>query len=146
MRSILEALDAFAFNKKSEAEPLPSGLTIEHIMPQKWVDNWPLTEIDKSDPILEQKAILRREKLIQTLGNLTLITQSLNPALSNSAWNLKRPELLKFRKLNLTQYFHGEKALEWAEAEIEARTLFMMDQFKKIWPMPTGSDLEKNID
>ena len=77
MRSILEALDAFSFNKKSEAEPLPSGLTIEHIMPQKWVDNWPLTEIDKSDPILEQKAILRREKLIQTLGNLTLITQSL---------------------------------------------------------------------
>ena len=145
VRSILEALDAFSFNKKSEAEPLPSGLTIEHIMPQKWVGNWPLTETDKFDPILEQKAILRREKLIQTLGNLTLITQSLNPALSNSAWNLKRPELLKFSKLNLTQYFHGEKALEWGEAEIEARTLFMMDQFKKIWPMPIGSDLEKTL-
>ncbi|WP_157941938.1 HNH endonuclease family protein, partial [Escherichia coli] len=104
VRTILEALDAYAFNKKSEAEPLPVGLTIEHVMPQKWADNWPLCPDDKTDPLIEQKAIQRRDKLINTIGNLTLITHSLNPALSNSAWTLKRPELLKFSKLNLTQY------------------------------------------
>jgi hypothetical protein len=69
---------------KSEAEPLPGGLTIEHVMPQKWADNWPLSPDDKTDPLIEQKAIQRRDKLLNTIGNLTLITHSLNPALSNS--------------------------------------------------------------
>ncbi|MRS16748.1 DUF262 domain-containing protein [Enterobacteriaceae bacterium RIT691] len=137
VRTILEALDAYAFNKKSEAEPLPNGLTIEHVMPQKWADNWPLCPSDKADPMIEQEAIQRRDKLLNTLGNLTLVTCSLNPALSNSAWVLKRPELLKFSKLNLTQYFHGEHAAQWGENEIETRTQYLIEQLKKIWPMPT---------
>ena len=143
VRTILEALDAYAFNKKSEAEPLPGGLTIEHVMPQKWADNWPLSPDDKTDPLIEQKAIQRRDKLLNTIGNLTLITHSLNPALSNSAWTLKRPELLKFSKLNLTQYFHGDHAVQWGEKEIETRTFYLTEHLKKIWPMPAVSEDEK---
>ena len=69
-----------------------------------------------------------------TLGNLTLITGSLNPALSNSAWIIKRPELLKFSKLNLTQYFHGKDADLWSETAIETRTAYLYDQLAQIWP------------
>jgi hypothetical protein len=141
VRAILEALDAFAHTTKSEVQPLPSGLTIEHVMPQKWRDHWPLTDEDKVDPetgaidaLREQTAVHRRDRLINSLGNLTLITPYLNPALSNSDWSTKRPALLKFSKLNLTQYFHGKDAETWNEGAIEKRTAYLAAQLSKIWP------------
>ena len=140
VRAILEALDAYVLNKKSESGQLPSSLTIEHLMPQTWVTNWPLDSADKVDPISEQKAAQRRDRLVNSLGNLTLITSSLNPSLSNSAWIIKRPELLKFSKLNLTQYFHDNNAAQWGEAEIQTRTLNLLEQLKKIWPVPVVAD------
>jgi hypothetical protein len=130
-----------AHTNKSEVQPLPSGLTIEHVMPQAWRNNWPLTAEDTTDamtgerdPIKEQKSQQRRDRLVNTLGNLTLITGSLNPSLSNSSWASKRPELLKFSKLNLTQYFHGQGAEDWNEAAIERRTAYLFDQLARIWP------------
>ena len=141
VRAVLEALDAFAQTSKSEAQALPNDLTIEHVMPQTWQTHWPLSENElvnpetgRIDPVNEQRVIQKREKLINTLGNLTLITGSLNPALSNSAWRTKRPELLKFSKLNLTQYFHGENVVLWSEEAIEIRTKFLGDQLIQIWP------------
>ena len=134
VRAILEALDAYAPDAKSEAIPLPLGLTIEHVMPQAWANHWSLADEDKADPVAEQKAVTRRERLINTLGNLTLITGSLNPSLSNSDWATKRPELLKFSKLNLNQYFHGGDAEQWNEEAIEKRTRHLYSLMAKIWP------------
>jgi Protein of unknown function (DUF1524) len=34
VRAVLEALDSVALTSKSEDQPLPPGLTIEHVMPQ----------------------------------------------------------------------------------------------------------------
>ena len=141
VRAVLEALDAFAHTSKSEAQALPPGLTIEHVMPQTWTTHWPLAEVDRVDeatgnldPLKEQRSTLRRHRLVNTIGNLTLITGSLNPSLSNSAWDTKRPELLKFSKLNLTQYFHGTEASQWDESAIEKRTSYFSAQLTKIWP------------
>lgn len=135
VRTILEALDAFALGPKSEPIPLPGGLTIEHVMPQKWQTNWPLSPISHTDdPIKELDYEIRRESLINTLGNLTLITGSLNPSLSNSDWSTKRTELLKFSKLNLTQYFHRKDAEKWDEDAIEKRTRHLYSQMAAIWP------------
>ncbi|CAG9172536.1 hypothetical protein LMG23992_02261 [Cupriavidus laharis] len=147
VRAVLEALDEIAHTSKSEVQPLPSGLTIEHVMPQTWQTHWPLadkhkidSETAKNDPIKEQQAVQRRGRLINTLGNLTLITGSLNPALSNSAWTTKRPELLKFSKLNLTQYFHEKDAEDWDEEAIEKRTTYLYEQLAQIWPaLPKSS-------
>ena len=135
VRAILEAVDASLQNKKSEAVPLPSGLTIEHVMPQEWQDHWPMPEKIGTDPDTIKKWKDRREALLQTLGNLTLITGSLNPALSNGPWNEKRPELLKFSKLNLTQYFHDEaKAAVWNEDAIIKRGIELVGLMLAIWP------------
>jgi hypothetical protein len=50
---------------------------IEHVMPRKWVANWPLVEgITEND----------RDRLIHTLGNLTLLTGKLNSMVSNGPW------------------------------------------------------------
>lgn len=134
VRVILEVLDAYSPAAKSEPLPLPPGLTIEHVMPQTWQPYWALADEDKTDPVAEQKAIGRRDRLVNSLGNLTLITGSLNPSLSNSNWDTKRPELLKFSKLNLTQYFHDRDAADWNEAAIEKRTRHLYSQMAKIWP------------
>lgn len=134
VRAILEALELHEQSVLSPAIALPSGLTIEHLMPQTWQTHWPLSETDRADPVKEQKAIQRRDRVLNTIGNLTLVTGSLNPALSNSAWEAKRPELLKYGKLNLTQYFHGPNADTWNEDNIEARSQHIFEQLKQIWP------------
>lgn len=151
VRIILEALDIYAHTRKSEFQLLPEGLTIEHVMPQSWQEHWPLRneeivnpETGMVDLLLEQKAIQRREKKINTLGNLTLITDSLNPALSNSSWRIKRPELLKFSKLNLTQYFHGVDTECWTEEDIEHRTKYLCEQLTTIWPALSKFDKQCN--
>ena len=110
-------------------------------MPQAWTTYWSLAEEDVVDPetknpdaLRKQKAVQRRDRLINSLGNLTLVTASLNPALSNSSWDIKRPELLKFNKLNLTQYFHGKDADTWNESAIEKRTATLFEQLTILWP------------
>lgn len=135
VRAILEALDASLQHKKSEAVPLPSGLTIEHVMPQEWEENWPMPDKVGTDPSTVKQWKDRREVVLQTLGNLTLITGSLNPSLSNGPWSEKRPELLKFSKLNLTQYFHDDaKAATWDEDAIIKRGIDLVGKMLDLWP------------
>jgi hypothetical protein len=135
IRALLEALDRQLEHSKSEALPLPSGLTIEHVMPQLWEKNWPLPEEVRADPTEYQKAQTLRWYLLNSLGNLTLITSSLNPSLSNAAWDVKRPELLKFSKLNLTRYFYDDElAKTWNEQMILKRGKFLLAEMLKIWP------------
>ena len=54
-------------------------LHIEHVMPRKWQTHWPAPE-DASDEA-------QRDRLIHTLGNLTLLTGKLNASISNAAWS-----------------------------------------------------------
>lgn len=134
VRAVLEALDAHAHTSKTEALPLPSGLTIEHVMPQSWNAHWPLPSDTAEDPVKKLELTALRQETVNKLGNLTLITSSLNPALSNSAWSVKRPELLKFNKLNLSQYFHGTDADSWDEQAIAKRTEHLFGHLLMIWP------------
>lgn len=135
VRALLEAVDGQLEHAKSEALPLPTGLTIEHVMPQSWTTNWPLPPEVQGDAVKMQEARLRRYQLVDTLGNLTLITHSLNPSLSNGSWDTKRPELLKFSKLNLTRYFYDDaNAKAWDEHAILARGTALAQTMIAIWP------------
>ena len=135
VRSVLEAIDSHLEHSKSETLSLPAGLTIEHVMPQTWTTHWPLPEDVQGDPARTQEARVRRHQLVGTLGNLTLITSSLNPSLSNAAWKAKRPELLKFSKLNLTRYFYDDARAEtWDEMAILERGASLGKAMIAIWP------------
>lgn len=135
VRVVLEAVDAELEHSKSEALSLPEGLTIEHVMPQEWTKHWPLPAEVAADPVQAQEARAHRDLLLNSFGNLTLITGSLNPALSNEAWNVKRPELLKFSKLNLTRYFHDDAlAKAWDENAIVERGAFLAGTMIEAWP------------
>lgn len=134
VRAVLEALDAAAQSTKSPVLAIPTNMTIEHVLPQTWQTHWPLPAEAKADPVVEQKAIARREVMLNTLGNLTLITGAFNSSLQNAAWSAKRPELLKYSKINLTQYFHGPEADDWHEDAIRKRTEHLFGLLLKVWP------------
>jgi hypothetical protein len=132
VRGILEALNGTLGHSKTEVLALPSGLTIEHLMPEKWEAHWPLPPEAAADANLEEQVILERNRLKHSIGNLTLITGSLNPSLSNSAWSVKKPELLKNSKLNLTISLHD--AGEWGIEQIGIRANAFFPNAQSLWP------------
>ncbi|ANG62600.1 hypothetical protein A8C75_08965 [Marinobacterium aestuarii] len=141
LRAVLEALDMAMHDKKSEQLPLPDGLTIEHIMPRIWLENWSIPELDAEHPERKVAFVQNRNHALHTLGNLTLITGSLNPALSNGTWHQKRPELVKYSKLNLNRYFHRpsdpeatDELAEWNEEAIAKRAEHLSELAIRVWP------------
>lgn len=139
VRAVLEALESELQSSKSPVLALTEKLTIEHVMPQTWQTHWPLPPSAKLDPFVEQKATQSRETMLNKLGNLTLITGSFNSSLQNAAWADKKPELLKYSKLNMTQYFHEPDANDWNDAAIEKRTEYLFLKLLKIWPYAEGA-------
>ena len=72
--------------------------------------------------------------MLHSIGNLTLLTDKLNPALSNGAWSTKRPKILEYSKLNMNRYFQEKDV--WNEAEIFKRSHLLYELAKKVWPHP----------
>jgi hypothetical protein len=139
IRAVLEAIDQVQADRKSENLELPNDLTIEHVMPVKWELNWPIPEEHQADPEAKLKFTQQRDQVVHTLGNLTLITGSLNPSLSNGSWQKKRPELAKYSKLNLNRYFYpvheGEDPLlDWSEDSIRERGRVLFQAASSVWP------------
>ncbi len=86
LRMLLEALEddlRAATDGKTEPERCPRNLTVEHVLPQSWQTYWPLPDHLADDPA----AAVQRDAAVQTLGNLTLVTVALNPAMSNAPWS-----------------------------------------------------------
>lgn len=128
-----------------ESVPVPSGLSIEHVMPQEWRSNW------DSDPKLDQEAAQKRDHRVNRLGNLTLTTQSLNSSLSNRPWTDaaaegmsqggqagrgKRALLQSFSLLVLNKEIVDDHEAEWTEDDIVARSRALTDDIIAIWPGP----------
>jgi Protein of unknown function DUF262/Protein of unknown function (DUF1524) len=132
LRMTLEALEDAYRGPKSEDEFVTKGkLTIEHVLPQAWRDNWPLFVPEGET---EEVAALQRDRFLHTFGNLTLVTKALNPALSNSAWTVKKEELSKYSVLHLTKRLLEANVADWNETAIEARGRQLAGQAIKIWP------------
>ncbi|MDT5028311.1 MAG: hypothetical protein QOE61_4737 [Micromonosporaceae bacterium] len=85
LRMLLEAAEDVARTDMSEGVPCPHNLTIEHVMPQAWREYW-------GSDLRDDASRLRRDQVIQTLGNLTLVTRRLNPSLSNRPGPRRRPQ------------------------------------------------------
>ncbi len=103
---------------------------IEHVLPQKW-KSWP-KPISGSD---EESPVERRERLLQTLGNLTLTGSKLGIKLKNRPWEEKRPILEEHSKLYLSNGLvrHTE---QWNEDAIVRRGREMADTLLRAWPGP----------
>ncbi|MBA2725384.1 MAG: DUF1524 domain-containing protein [Actinobacteria bacterium] len=111
-------------------ERVPRGkFHIEHVMPRRWQSNWPLgADIDE----------LERERLVNTIGNLTLLTRALNSKVSNAAWGTKRIALQAHDVLKLNVDLLVAADDYWNEGKIRARTASLIDSALEIWPVPEG--------
>jgi len=107
VRSVLEAIERKKRQAKyCETDHFKADLTVEHILPVSWQDHWPLP--DGSSPTREEiwqaeiaseedgtpiGLIARRQRLLHTFGNLTILTKPLNSHVRNSAFTIKRQAL-----------------------------------------------------
>ena len=113
---------------KAEMTTVPPNLHIEHIMPRTWQPTWPLP--DDAD----HETIIQRERVIHTIGNLTLLNGRLNSALSNGPWDRKRKGLADHSVLFLNKRLVNKGPEVWNEDEIEARAKWLHSRAVKIWP------------
>jgi hypothetical protein len=118
---------------KHENLARPSGLQIEHVMPQSWKKNWPLPD-DDTQPADVREA--EREASVNRLGNLTLVTERLNPALSNAAWATKRPALAQHSLLAMNQQLVEKHPTGFDEESIGARSDELARHILALWPGP----------
>jgi hypothetical protein len=81
---------------------------------------------------------LDRNRLLQTFGNLTLATSSLNSTMSNHSWADKRRHLDANSVLLLNKWIlgHTPEAAGWHEDDIRARSEALFEQAVRIWPRP----------
>lgn len=131
---VLRALAAEIATPKNE--PLDySALTVEHVMPQKWrSEKWPapLHGIGQTTETPETA----RDRLIHTIGNLTLVTGPLNAALSNNPWPEKRAEIEEHSNLPINRDLVKEAGDVWDEQTILDRGQRLAEIAIRVWPGP----------
>lgn len=135
---LLGAIDGRLQVAAPKTEPLSidySALTVEHVLPQKWQTHWPTQGATEVDRLRGEQL---REARVHCIGNLTLVTGALNPALSNGPWQTKREELKLHSKLILNARICQVDS--WNEDVIETRGAWLADQLGEVWPGPDAPE------
>lgn len=138
---ILSRLDRRYSSSKSETIKFEVRPTVEHIMPQSWQDHWPLPSGAKGltfpDLLVADegdKAVIdtrERNRAVQRIGNLTILSQALNSEESNLGWDKKLPKLQKHSLLPINLQLHSLG--KWTEKEIAERGKALFEHAVEIW-------------
>lgn len=105
--------------------------SLEHLMPKKWRNNW--------SPCPTDDLARQRDSTLLTLGNLAIITQSLNASIRDAAWNTKKAGNgngkpgLDLCAGGLCTLHDALSKFDWDEDEISARAKWLYDQARVIW-------------
>jgi len=129
---VLEGIEEGMRTEMSDAGPLPKRLSIEHFMPQGWMEHWdsPVTDDPEDEPV----AI--RNSLIHTMGNLTLVTKKLNASMANAGLLDKREALDTHSSLFLNKDLLSHSRAGWNEDDIRERADRMWEVARSVWPRP----------
>lgn len=107
--------------------------SLEHLMPKKWRNNWA--------PCPNEDLARERDLILLTLGNLAIITQSLNASIRDAAWSVKKagngsgkPGLDLCASGLCTLHDVLTKA-DWNENEISIRAKWLFQQASTIWKL-----------
>lgn len=145
LRYICRELELATRDEYNEAEGLRDDLEIEHILPRSWYEHWPLPDGSRVAPdqpgLSEEQRVMieRRESLLHTLGNLTLLTKPANLEVLNYAFNPEKKARLRASLLRINQDVAAED--EWDESAIGRRTVRLADVAIRIWPQPLSREL-----
>jgi uncharacterized protein DUF262/uncharacterized protein DUF1524/RAMA domain-containing protein len=139
LRMVLEAIEDHqrGWKKGKSAigdERVARGkLAIEHVMPRKWGTHWPLQDPEHGEA--------DRDRIIHTLGNLTLLTKRLNSKVSNGPWlgrEGKKEGLEENDVLILNRELLRQGGNQWTDDAIRVRTRELAEIILQIWPVPTN--------
>lgn len=157
-RALLSAIEQRKHGKFQETQSLPDDLSVEHIMPSTWRSHWPMmgglvpsdwdfsqAQYSKIEDTSPSGKIVMRNRLKDTIGNLTLVTQSFNSRVSNESFDIKRKEFEDQSVLMMTRDF--VKKSMWDENEIETRGRGMALAACEIWRLPRlgGDQIEAKL-
>ncbi len=147
---MFQQLEAEIRSDRAEATPIPN-VSVEHIMPQQWTDNYPLagesvskemnnewffgrTEEEKESYKRLRPLIQQRRNLVHSIGNLTAVTQTLNAAMRNAGFAEKK-QYLRESVLALNRYF--DEISDWNEHAIEDRADSLLRHARVLWSGPS---------
>lgn len=146
LRLLLEELEFGARDKFNINGNLQDGLSIEHIMPQSWRAHWPLksgASAPVEDSLVADEGIRleikKRESIIHSLPNLTLLTSPANSQISNSGFDTKRKRL-KDSLLKTNLAIADEEV--WDEDAIARRASAVTRLATRLWPYPVAPAVE----
>ena len=146
LRDILWDLECTMRTKFNVDAPQPGKLSIEHVMPKNWDAFWRLsdgTRVDTVDIIFHPEKynpetrdlVDKRQRAIDTLGNLTLVTSEGNSAASNGDFETKKHWL---GESLLAMNRKIQKYNTWSEQEIADRGERLGELSVEVWPGPTA--------
>jgi len=130
LRMFLEAVEDHFRMETEQPQVERNGYPIEHLLPQKWEETWPVRNLEEAE---------ERQARVHRLGNLTLLTTSLNSKVSNGPWERKRKALLQHNTINLTgRVLARTERRDWDEEMIDERTRELVEKILQVWPVPEG--------
>jgi hypothetical protein len=148
LRLLLSAVEKHRRTQLHENVALPDKLEIEHVMPRGWRTYW------GSDIQGNVDLATKRDVLVDTIGNLTLVTKKLNGTLSNRPWLDsdavmvastgtdagvgKRSLLSRYSILVINKEIVDPHPDSWTEADIHDRAKELTEDVVTIWPRPSA--------
>ena len=132
VKDILWELELASRTKHAEKITMPTQLWIEHVLPVTWNKDWPFED----GMFVEQWSVnpkaQDRDRLLHTLGNLSLLSDGLNISSGNKRFSEKKALYGEHTGLFLNRWFVEKCA--WTEAEIRERGTHLADLAIHIWP------------
>jgi len=130
---VLRAVERSLYTAKVDIPDVPRSLTLEHVMPQQWRQNWPLIDVSDEEQVTRAAD---RDMRLHWLGNLTLATAGMNATLSNLPWTEKQEYLFTGTKLLMNAELTKEYGHRFDESAIDRRTVQLASRICSIWPGP----------
>lgn len=131
-RLVLEGLERGLAQESASVIKQHQSLFIEHLLPQTYLPNYPLSKSSMDDEETPQQ---QRERLLHTLGNLSLTTSKMGIAMGNSGWGSKR-RFLKKDALSLNSDVLEHAGENWTDEDIVDRGKRLAELAVQIWPPP----------
>ena len=122
---VLEVLNRHLSRRTDGHTVLNDVPTIEHIMPQNLNEDWRAHLGTSADSVHHDS--------LNTIGNLTLVTQGKNSEVSDGPFKEKRDKLSSHALLLNSRYFSRDIA-RWDAEAIQARTSWLTELIFKVWP------------
>lgn len=132
IKDVLWELEQASRSKFAEKSPMPESMWTEHVLPVHWNENWPFKDGEFVENGSEDPKALNRNKVLHTLGNLTLLTDRLNISAGNKEFKEKLDKLEEHTALFLNKWFSTKDS--WNEDDIRERSIALADKAVKIWP------------